>query len=262
MRKHFRKFFYALLAVFFTLNMVAFLHAYRFTHFSPASTERTNPDQLSLGKKLKILFTGIENPRPTNKGVPAQSYTTLHVNSTVTLVCWQVNVPNDKGLIVLFHGYAGEKSSLLGRAEKFRALGYSTILVDFMGSGGSDGNSTSVGFHEAEQVKDCCQAIQKIYNGKIFLFGTSMGAAAILKRLTTINFNRVELSWNARSVLYIKLLVPALPCWVYLVSLWQHYSHFGEAYNTATGPSGTILRRMQHRLPVRRFYFLVSVTTV
>ena len=83
----------------------------------------------------------------------------------------------------MFHGYAGEKSSLLERAEEFIKLGYSIFLVDFMGSGGSEGSSTSIGYKEAEQVKDCYNHVLKGGERNIILFGTSMGAAAILKAM-------------------------------------------------------------------------------
>ena len=42
---------------------------------------------------------------------------------------------------------------MLDKTEEFLKMGYSTLLVDFMGAGGSEGNQTSIGFHEAEEVK-------------------------------------------------------------------------------------------------------------
>jgi hypothetical protein len=71
---------------------------------------------------------------------------------------------------------------LIGRAEIFQQLGFNTVLIDFMGSGGSEGMSTSIGYTEAEQVKDCMKAFQEDRK-PIYLFGTSMGAAAILKAM-------------------------------------------------------------------------------
>lgn len=164
-------------------NIVAFLHAYRFTHFSDSAPARTaDPKELSFGKKLATLFTGIDNPRPANKETPTQPYTVEYVNSSEQLECWRINVPDAKGTILLFHGYAGKKSSLIRRAEIFQEMGFNTILIDFMGSGGSAGSSTSIGYAEAEQVKYCMEAFRE--EGKsLFLFGTSMGAVAILKAL-------------------------------------------------------------------------------
>ena len=70
---------------------------------------------------------------------------------------------------------------MLDKAEIFLSLGYNTFLVDFMGSGGSDGNQTTIGFYEAEEVKTAFNYLETQGEKNIMLFGTSMGAAAIMK---------------------------------------------------------------------------------
>ncbi len=178
-----RKLGWIFLLVFIVLNAVAYQHAYKFTHFSASAEARTkDPKQLSALAKVGLLFTGIDNPRPTTKEFPSKPYETFRVISTHDLECWKIKAPNAKGTVILFHGYSGEKSSLITRAAEFRKLGYTTVLVDFMGSGGSEGNSTSIGYNEAIQVRDCFNYIQK-EEKNIILFGTSMGAAAILKAM-------------------------------------------------------------------------------
>lgn len=174
---------WALLLIFIVMNVVAFQHAYKFTHFSETGSARTkDPAELSVWNKVKILFTGIDNPRPEATSLPDIPYKTIRIISTHELECWRMDVPHAKGTIIMFHGYAGEKSSLLARAKEFRKLGYNTVLVDFMGSGGSTGEGTSIGYIEAVQVKDCFDYISK-QSGHVILFGTSMGAAAILKAM-------------------------------------------------------------------------------
>lgn len=184
MRKHVRKVVYALVLLFILMNVVAYMHAYKFTHFAKGNFERTaDPKSLSLFTRLKVLATGVDNPRPRHKEKPSRQFSVLTVNSTETLECWSMQVPDAKGTVVLFHGYSGEKSSLLTRADEFQALGYNTVLVDFMGSGGSGGDRTTVGFTEAEQVKDCFDYIGESGAQNIYLFGTSMGSVAILKAI-------------------------------------------------------------------------------
>ncbi len=166
------------------MNIVAYQHAYKFTHFTNEAAVRTkDPKDLSAFTKVKLLFTGIDNPKPLNKSIPSQDYQVVKIKSTELLECWQINVPNAKGTVIMFHGYAGEKSSLLERADEFMKLGYHVFLVDFMGSGGSEGDGTSVGFIEAEQVKDCFHYVSSVGEDNIYLFGTSMGSAAILKAM-------------------------------------------------------------------------------
>ena len=55
------------------------------------------------------------------------------------------------------------------------------MLVDFIGSGGSLGSTTTIGFDEAETVNECVEYLKGKGEENIHLFGNSMGAAAILK---------------------------------------------------------------------------------
>lgn len=58
------------------LNAVAFLHAWRFTHFTDEPGRPTaNPGQLGPGQKLGVLLTGIRNPKSVNEGRPPFAYT-------------------------------------------------------------------------------------------------------------------------------------------------------------------------------------------
>ncbi len=170
--------------LFLLVNAVAFQHAYRFTHFSREKKERTrDPEDLSAITKARILFTGIDNPKPKHTALPKHSFNTVNIQSDVQLEAWHIQSSNPKGTVILFHGYAGEKSSLLTRAEEFLRLGYNTLLVDFMGSGGSEGESTNLGFTESIEVRDCFDYVRASGETQIHLFGTSMGAAAILKAI-------------------------------------------------------------------------------
>lgn len=171
-------------AVFLLVNVIAYLHAYRFTHFENDSGTRTkDPSELSLPDKATVVITGVYNPRPCHTRTPTVPFAKIQIEANPMLEVWRIDVPQSKGLIVMFHGYAGEKSSLLERSNELNKLGYSTALVDFQGSGGSSGNSTSIGYHEADQVLTTFQYFKQQGEEKIILFGTSMGSAAILKAL-------------------------------------------------------------------------------
>jgi len=176
--------------LFILINGVAYLHAYRFTHFNKANVERTgDPKELSRLEKIKILFAGVDNPKPINRKLPVGEFETVSIKSTVLLECWKLSATVSKGTVIMFHGFAGEKSSLLDRSDVFLKLGYNVLLVDFMGSGGSEGNETSIGYKEAEQVKDCFDYVVNSGEKNIVLFGTSMGAAAIFKAMDDYTLN-------------------------------------------------------------------------
>lgn len=166
------------------VNAVAFFHAYKFTHFDASATRKIeNAYELSLGEKLGLLLTGADMPRPENKATPHRRFETVRLQSNKEIVCWYIPKDSAIGTVALFHGYGGEKSTLLDKAEVFYQLGYNTLLVDLMGAGGSEGVQTTIGFKEAEQVKTCVAYLKQRREQNIVLFGTSMGAAAIMKAM-------------------------------------------------------------------------------
>lgn len=167
------------------LNIIAFMHAYRFTHFSHTAIAKTKDAQrLTTAEKLKTLFCGIDNPRPENTSFPIQAYETIRLTSYQSVELWRIPAKgNAKGTVILFHGYSGHKSGLLDKADEFLKLGYHALVVDFPGSGGSAGNQTTIGFKEAVVVRDCYQYLLDSGENSIYLFGTSMGAVAIMKAI-------------------------------------------------------------------------------
>lgn len=166
------------------MNVIAIFHSYKFTHFIDSKTEKTkDPKKLTTGQKISTLIFGVNNPRPTNEKTPSTDFETIILNSNKKIECWHIKAPNPKGTVILFHGFGGQKASLLDKAEIFREQGFNTFLVDFMGSGGSEGNQTTIGFFEAEQVKTCFDYLTEKGEKNTFLFGTSMGAVAIMKAI-------------------------------------------------------------------------------
>ena len=163
------------------MNLIAAFHAYRFTHYSEGLNKTKEPAKLTTGEWLSALVFGIKNPRPENKTLPSCDFKEVAIQSNCTLKAWYILSDLDKGTVILFHGYGGDKSTLLERSEIFHNLGYNTLLVDFMGSGASEGIQTTIGFRESEQVKSTYDYISRCGEDNIILFGTSMGAAAIAK---------------------------------------------------------------------------------
>lgn len=164
------------------MNISACFHASKFTCFTAAGAEKTaNPHQLGWAGKLKAIFLGIDNPRPENHSLPNVPFETVHIQSQKMLEGWLVRVPDSKGTVALFHGYSGCKSMMLERAGIFNTLGYNTLLIDFAGTGGSEGNETTIGYNEADDVKATYQYLKDLQEPHIILFGTSMGAAAVLR---------------------------------------------------------------------------------
>jgi alpha-beta hydrolase superfamily lysophospholipase len=173
-------------ALFVLLNVVAFLHARAFTHYAAGGTRTGAVQSLSRWQKVKTLLTGITLPRPENTLTPADvnlAFTAHTISEPdATLEAWHVPADDARGLVLLFHGHAGCKCSLLREAATFRLMGYDTLLVDFRGSGGSSEAITTIGVLEADDVTVAVNYAREHWPGKpLALYGQSMGAAAILR---------------------------------------------------------------------------------
>jgi len=189
-KKWIKRSLWILTLIFVLMNAVAIFHAYKFTHFADPQTLKTkNPQALSIAQKMQILFFGVSNPRPVSNTQPATDFKKIKLKSNKEIECWSIKTANAKGTVILFHGYSGEKSSMLDKAAIFQKLGYNTFLVDFMGSGGSAGNQTTIGFMEAEEVKTCFDHLTAQGEQNIYLFGTSMGAVAVMKAISDYQIN-------------------------------------------------------------------------
>ncbi|MBI3409907.1 MAG: alpha/beta fold hydrolase [Planctomycetes bacterium] len=215
----------ALLLGFVALNILAYIHAYRMTHFVAGVSHPGKPESMSFGQKLNALILGIEVPRPKCSQTPADfdlSFESITIpgRDGNSLAAWLVPHPEAKGLVVLFHGYAACKSNLLSEAKAFHDLGYSTLLVDFRGSGESTGDVTTVGVFEADDVADVFACVCERFQKKPILFGQSMGAVAILRALAVHGiepeaiilecpFNRMLATVQNR---FAAMGVPSFPC--------------------------------------------------
>jgi pimeloyl-ACP methyl ester carboxylesterase len=184
-----KKILYTLLFVFIFLlvglNYIAYNHSYNFTHYANIQQNKLkvyDTSKISWTQKLGYILRGVEVPRPENKLEPRFNFTTKKIHTPKgDLEIWQNANVQTHGTVVLFHGYNAKKSLLLDRAEEFYDLEYNVVLVDFLGSGGSDGNTVSIGYYEADQVKAVYDFVKGQGETTIYLFGISMGAVAIMK---------------------------------------------------------------------------------
>lgn len=167
-------------------NAVAFAHARSFLTFAATDMPRTpRVRELSFAGKLRVLATGVRLPRPKNErdpsslGLPFETHT-VHASDGVRLELWRVPHPAPRAVAVLAHGYGGSKASLLEIAQELHRLDVEPVLVDLRGGGGSEGDRTSVGVHEALDV-EAAVAFARRFSDRVVIFGNSMGAAAALR---------------------------------------------------------------------------------
>ena len=184
-----------LLGALIGVNGVAFLQVWAMTHFVESGERTARPEQLDVLDKLTVILSGVIIPRPQNQRTPADlslAYETHHFASpnATPLEAWYIPGNDALPLMVLFHGYAASKASLLSAAQVLHELGLATLLVDFYGSGGSSGTGTTIGMKEADDVVATVDYTRwKWPNRKVVLYGISMGGAAVLRAVGTAKIN-------------------------------------------------------------------------
>jgi alpha-beta hydrolase superfamily lysophospholipase len=174
---------YFLLILFLLLNIIAAFHAWKFTHFYPAGAfKNKKPEQMNTLEKVKMVTLGVRLSKSVIRLQPDVPFETvfLHTKDGLKLEAWYIPVPKAIATVILFHGYNTCKDAYLPEAYYFRQLGYNTLMIDFSGNGNSDGNTCTVGYKEAEDVKLAYEYVKQ-KDKHIILWGMSMGAAAIIR---------------------------------------------------------------------------------
>ncbi|MSR32605.1 MAG: alpha/beta fold hydrolase [Gemmataceae bacterium] len=158
--------------------------------FIAASGERTSRiKKLSRWRKILVLLKGINLPRNENESAPGDFGLEFKVvrfpGLQGRLEGWFIPCPGASQVVLLFHGYARNKSTLLIEALLFHRMGCACLMVDFPGAGGSQGRQVTLGFYEAVDVMQAA-TWTRLHHPQLrqVLFGHSMGAVAILTAAT------------------------------------------------------------------------------
>lgn len=172
----------------FAFNALAFRHAWTFTHAGPPDTPRIDPRRLSVVDGIRLALMGVPMAKPRNDrspldvGLSFQRHIVPAEGARPPLEAWFIPGPDPTTVVVLFHGHGGSKSELLRHARRLHGMGPSVLMVDFAGSGGSGDAPFTIGARESEDVT-AATAYARALTGarRVYLYGLSMGAVAILK---------------------------------------------------------------------------------
>jgi len=170
-----------------SLNLILFFQARALTHFQRGAPRLPKVEELSLGQRLQFALLGPPLGRPENEKTPADyrlefTTETVAVRPGIELEVWRIPVAEARGTVLLLHGYTDSKARMLPDALVFHDLGYTTVLVDFRGSGGSSASHTSLGVDEAEDVAAVWSTLARDLEPRI-LCGRSMGSVAALRAM-------------------------------------------------------------------------------
>ena len=178
------------IALFILLNIIVAFHAYKFTHFynNGDITIRKAADKSSWDKAKEIFF-GINAVKQKNTVTTDSTFKTVYLKTkdSLKLEAWYIPVDSSIGTILLFHGHGGTKSGVIAEAESFNKMGYNTLLLDFRAHGNSEGNTCTIGYDEAEDVKLAYDYIKNKGEKNIVLWGISMGASTVTKAVKDYN---------------------------------------------------------------------------
>ena len=234
----------AIFLLFCSLNVISVFHAYHMSYFVTDGTRTKNPEQLAFFEKLSILLTGVKIPKPVNKRYPSNfglNFTNhrIQTNSGIFLDSWLIEGKDKENLIILFHGYAASMESNLERSFLLNEHGFSTLLIDFRGSGNSSENYTTMGFYEADDIHSVLEFVNAKFKYKnIIFFGRSMGAAAIFTYLAKYGYQPkaviVESLFdnllNTTSNRFYLMNLPAFP-FAHLLIFWGSLIHGYNGFN-------------------------------
>ncbi len=96
----------------------------------------------------------------------------------VRLHAWYVKAPAPRGVVLFFHGNAGNISHRLDSLAQFARLGYDTLIFDYRGYGRSDGSPSEAGTYlDGDAAWDYLVRQRGVAPADVVLFGESLGAA-------------------------------------------------------------------------------------
>ena len=95
-----------------------------------------------------------------------------------TLHGWWVPADDARGVVLFFHGNAGNISHRLDYLQMFHRLRYSTLIVDYRGYGRSTGTPSEAGtYRDAEAAWEHLRHVRLAQPRNVVIAGESLGAA-------------------------------------------------------------------------------------
>jgi hypothetical protein len=178
---------YTFLILFILLNILTAFHAYKFTHFYNSGAPVKKPELMNGWEKTQVILFGVDYPKKKIANLPDLAYKDFSVETEdgFTLRGWLIKYPDsiaNKGAMLMFHGHANNRGSIVNEAEAFAGLGYTVYMVDFRAHGESDGEICTIGYNESKDIKALYDYAKKDFSDdQIVLYGISLGAATITK---------------------------------------------------------------------------------
>ncbi len=175
---------WVLLVQFVLINISSAFYAYKFTHFksgpAPVSSSR------NIFQKTWHYFTGPDQYRIINTDRPSFPVQTIQLQtaSGLQLQGWYATPDSTaRGTVIVLHGVTTGKAQVIPEAGEFRYWGFNVLMIDFRAHGNSQGNTTTIGVRESEDVKLAYDYVRAKGEKHIIFYGLSMGATTCMKAI-------------------------------------------------------------------------------
>jgi hypothetical protein len=142
---------------------------------------------LAHSRAMTLVHPGrsLPNRTPLTYDIPAWDDVSIVTRDGLTLEGWFITpAPDGDGAVVIFvHGLGGNRASLLGQAALLVERGIGVLVYDSRNHGSSDGNVTTFGLTEQDDVHAAFEYVRarpEVDADRIALVGESMGGATVI----------------------------------------------------------------------------------
>lgn len=167
----------AVLCVGALAGLAYYIAVYHVLPYSPIRPHRISRDEVAKS---------FPKTQPRDYGLRSEPLD-VDVEDSIKLKGWFVFAKTDTpmGTIILLHGIADSKESLLGFADTLARLGYNCILYDSRAHGESGGTDCTFGYYEKTDVSAYINAATKRFTSlePFGIYGNSLGAAVAIQTM-------------------------------------------------------------------------------
>jgi fermentation-respiration switch protein FrsA (DUF1100 family) len=121
-------------------------------------------------------------PSPAALGLPTVQAVTLRTEDGLPILAWRLAPARPAAPVILYlHGNGGNLAHRAGRLQRFEALGWGALLVQWRGYGGNPGAPSEAGLAEDARAGLAALRAEGVAPGRVVLWGESLGTSLAVR---------------------------------------------------------------------------------